>query len=100
MLTLIFGRVVQGCGAGGLVVTANMVLGDIAAPKERGRYYTYFSIAFTTAGGSGPALGGMDFRALALADDLFVEFSIMRCCDRDRADRAAPPAAAGAAAPA
>jgi MFS family permease len=58
MLTLIGGRVVQGCGAGGLVVTANMVLGDIAAPKERGRYYTYFSIAFMTAGGSGPALGG------------------------------------------
>src|SRR6516164_2061390 len=100
MLMLIGGRVVQGCGAGGLVVTANMVLGDIAAPKQRGRYYTYFSIAFMTAGGSGPALGGMDFRALALADDLFVEFSIMRCCDRDRADRAAPPAAAGAAAPA
>jgi MFS family permease len=43
MLMLIGGRVVQGCGAGGLVVTANMVLGDIAAPKERGRYYTYFS---------------------------------------------------------
>src|SRR6202011_361799 len=39
MLMLIGGRVVQGCGAGGLVVTANMVLGDIAAPKERGRYY-------------------------------------------------------------
>jgi MFS family permease len=58
MLTLIGGRVVQGCGAGGLVVTANMILGDIAAPKERGRYYTYFSLAFMTAGGSGPALGG------------------------------------------
>ena len=58
MLMLIGGRVVQGCGAGGLVVTANMILGDIAAPKERGRYYTYFSLAFMTAGGSGPALGG------------------------------------------
>jgi MFS family permease len=58
MLTLICGRVVQGCGAGGLTVTANMVLGDIAPPKDRGRYYMYFSIAFTTAGGVGPALGG------------------------------------------
>ncbi len=58
MLLLIAGRVIQGCGAGGLVVTANMVLGDIASPKERGRYYTYFSLAFMTAGGSGPALGG------------------------------------------
>jgi MFS family permease len=58
MLMLICGRVVQGCGAGGLTVTANMILGDIAAPKERGKYYSYFSIAFTTAGGCGPALGG------------------------------------------
>src|SRR5271154_2836943 len=58
MLMLICGRVIQGCGAGGLTVTANMILGDIAAPKDRGKYYTYFSIAFTTAGGCGPALGG------------------------------------------
>jgi len=58
MTMLICGRVVQGCGAGGLVVTANMILGDIAAPKERGKYYAYFSLAFTSAGGCGPALGG------------------------------------------
>jgi EmrB/QacA subfamily drug resistance transporter len=58
MLMLICGRVVQGCGAGGLTVTANMVLGDIAPPKDRGKYYMYFSVAFTTAGGTGPALGG------------------------------------------
>jgi MFS family permease len=58
MLMLICGRVVQGCGAGGLTVTANMILGDIAAPKDRGKYYMYFSIAFTTSGASGPALGG------------------------------------------
>jgi EmrB/QacA subfamily drug resistance transporter len=58
MLMLICGRVVQGCGAGGLTATANMILGDVAPPKDRGRYYTYFSIAFTTAGGCGPALGG------------------------------------------
>src|SRR3984885_13173613 len=58
MLMLICGRVIQGCGAGGLTVTANMILADIAAPKDRGKYYSYFSIAFTTAGGCGPALGG------------------------------------------
>ncbi len=58
MLMLICGRVVQGCGAGGLTVTANMILGDIAPPKDRGRYYMYFSVAFTSAGGLGPALGG------------------------------------------
>jgi MFS family permease len=58
MLMLICGRVVQGCGGGGLISTAQIILGDIAAPKDRGRYYTYFSIAFTTAAACGPALGG------------------------------------------
>src|SRR5271155_5249520 len=58
MLMLICGRVIQGCGAGGLTTTANMILGDIAPPKDRGKYYMYFSVAFTTAGGTGPALGG------------------------------------------
>jgi MFS family permease len=58
LLMLILGRVVQGAGGGGLTATAQMVLGDIAAPKDRAKYYIYFSIAFTTAGGCGPALGG------------------------------------------
>jgi len=58
MLMLICGRVVQGLGGGGMISSAQMVLGDMAPPKERAKYYTYFSIAFTTAGGCGPALGG------------------------------------------
>ena len=58
ILMLIGGRVVQGMGGGGMVSSAQMVLGDMAPPKERAKYYTYFSIAFTTAGGCGPALGG------------------------------------------
>ena len=58
MWMLIGGRVVQGCGGGGLVTTSQMVLGDIAPPKDRGKYYAYFSVAFTTAGAVGPALGG------------------------------------------
>jgi len=55
---LICGRIVQGFGGGGLVAIANMILGDVASPKDRGRYYTYFSLAFTTSGACGPALGG------------------------------------------
>jgi MFS family permease len=35
-----------------------MVLGDIAPPKDRAKYYAYFSIAFTSAGACGPAVGG------------------------------------------
>ena len=58
MLMLICGRIVQGCGGGGMTTSATMVLGDVAAPKDRAKYYVYFSIAFTTAGGCGPALGG------------------------------------------
>ena len=55
---LICGRIVQGCGGGGLVTTSQMVLGDIAPPRDRAKYYAYFSVAFTSAGALGPALGG------------------------------------------
>jgi EmrB/QacA subfamily drug resistance transporter len=58
MLVLIFGRVLHGLGGGGLSSMGMVVLGDLVSPKERGRYYTYFSIVYTTAGGSGPLLGG------------------------------------------
>ena len=58
MLVLIFGRVLHGLGGGGLSSMGMIVLGDLVSPKERGRYYTYFSLTYTTAGGCGPALGG------------------------------------------
>jgi EmrB/QacA subfamily drug resistance transporter len=58
MLVLILGRALQGIGGSGLSSISVIVLGDIAAPKERGRYYAYFSITYTTAGACGPALGG------------------------------------------
>jgi MFS family permease len=37
MLMLICGRIVQGCGGGGLTTVATMILGDIAAPKDRAK---------------------------------------------------------------
>src|SRR6185437_1906739 len=43
MVVLIFGRVLHGLGGGGLTSTGMVVLGDIAAPKDRGKYYGYFS---------------------------------------------------------
>src|SRR5581483_4778003 len=58
MLVLILGRVLHGFGGGGLTSTGMVVLGDIAAPKDRGKYYGYFSVTYTTAGACGPALGG------------------------------------------
>ena len=58
MLVLIFGRALQGLGGAGLTSVAIIVLGDAAAPKERGPYYAWFSVVYTTAGALGPALGG------------------------------------------
>ena len=58
LLVLILGRVVHGLGGGGLTSMGMAVLGDLAAPKDRGRYYSYFSATYTTAGACGPALGG------------------------------------------
>jgi EmrB/QacA subfamily drug resistance transporter len=58
LVVLILGRAIQGFGGGGLIVIAMTVLADIAAPKDRARYYTYFVIVFATAGALGPALGG------------------------------------------
>src|SRR6267154_692929 len=58
MLVLIAGRALQGLGGGGLASMGMVVLGDVATPRERGRYYGYFAITYTTAGACGPALGG------------------------------------------
>jgi EmrB/QacA subfamily drug resistance transporter len=58
MLVLICGRVLHGLGGGGMASTGMVVLGDLAAPKDRGKYYAYFSATYTTAGACGPALGG------------------------------------------
>ena len=57
-VVLILGRALHGLGGGGLASMGIVVLGDVAAPKERGRYYAYFAVAYTTAGACGPALGG------------------------------------------
>src|SRR6267154_1986029 len=58
MVVLILGRGLQGIGGGGLASMGMVVLGDVAAPRERGRYYAYFAVTYTTAGACGPALGG------------------------------------------
>jgi EmrB/QacA subfamily drug resistance transporter len=58
MLVLILARSLQGIGGGGLSSMGMVVLGDVAAPRERGRYYAYFAVVYTSAGACGPALGG------------------------------------------
>jgi MFS family permease len=58
MLVLILGRALHGLGGGGLSAIGAIVLGDVVAPKERGRYYAYFAVVYTSAGALGPAIGG------------------------------------------
>jgi EmrB/QacA subfamily drug resistance transporter len=58
MTELIAFRALQGLGAGGLMVSAMAVLGDIVAPRERGRYMGYMMVVMMLATVGGPLLGG------------------------------------------
>ncbi len=55
---LIIARGIQGIGAGGLLVGAQAIIGDIVAPKDRGRYVGAFGAMFGVATVGGPLIGG------------------------------------------
>jgi EmrB/QacA subfamily drug resistance transporter len=58
MPELIAFRALQGLGAGGLIVTAIAVVGDIIPPRERGKYQGLFGAVFGVSTIVGPLLGG------------------------------------------
>jgi EmrB/QacA subfamily drug resistance transporter len=58
MTQLIAFRALQGLGGGGLMVTAMAVVGDLVAPRDRGRYQGLFGAAFGVSTVAGPLLGG------------------------------------------
>ena len=58
MAELIAFRALQGLGAGGLMVGAMATLGDIVAPRERGKYMSYMMVVMMLATIGGPLLGG------------------------------------------
>src|SRR4029453_15604134 len=58
MTQLIAFRAVQGLGGGGLMVTAMAIVGDLVAPRDRGRYQGLFGAAFGVSTVAGPLLGG------------------------------------------
>jgi len=52
-------RAVQGVAAGGLMTLAMAAVGDLVAPRERGRYQGYIAAAFAVATVVGPVVGGV-----------------------------------------
>src|SRR5260370_8637297 len=59
MVMVIALREVQGLCSGGLMVGAQAIVGDIASPRERGRYVGLFGAVFGFASVVGPLLGGV-----------------------------------------
>lgn len=52
-------RALQGLGAGGLMVLAQAVIGDVVSPRQRPRYQGLFTGTFALASVAGPLLGGV-----------------------------------------
>lgn len=59
MTALILFRIVQGVGAGGLIVGSQAITGDVVPARRRARYQGYIVATFAIASIAGPALGGL-----------------------------------------
>lgn len=65
MLWLIIARAVQGVGGGVMMATAMALVGDIFAPRERGKYQGLIGSMWAIASIAGPLLGGFLTDALS-----------------------------------
>jgi MFS family permease len=55
---LILGRLIQGVGAGGLVPVGQAIVAARCTGDERARLQVYYNVAYGTAAGLGPLIGG------------------------------------------
>ncbi len=55
---LIFARVLQGFGGGGLMTLSQALVGEAVPPRERGRYQGYLASVFVCSSMFGPVAGG------------------------------------------
>lgn len=58
MEVLVAGRALQGVGAGGLIPLGIAVIGDIIAPRARGKWQAVSGMVFACSAVGGPLLGG------------------------------------------
>ncbi|MFF2955377.1 DHA2 family efflux MFS transporter permease subunit [Kitasatospora sp. NPDC057965] len=56
---LIAFRALQGLGGGGLIVLSQAIVGDLVAPRDRGKYQGVFGAVFGVTSVLGPLLGGL-----------------------------------------
>ena len=56
---LVVFRGLQGIGAGSIQTCSLIVMGDMFAPRERGKWQVINSIGFATASAIGPSIGGL-----------------------------------------
>jgi EmrB/QacA subfamily drug resistance transporter len=76
MTELVAFRALQGLGAGGLIVTAMAVVGDLVAPQQRARYMGMIGGVFALASIAGPLLGGVAVDALSWRWIFFVNLPV------------------------